>query len=802
MLAKLSQFLLGRRRAVLLLAVLLALAGGAAGSGVFDRMKAGGFDDPGAESGRAADVLAEELGYQEANLVLLVHAPGGVDTERATAAGHDLGRRLAAEHGVADVASYWDSGRAPQLRGADGELALVLATVQGDETEAGKRLAELEPEYQGEHAGLRVELGGTAVVTKELGELSEQDAVRGEMIAFPIMLVVLVLVFGSLVAAALPLTVGAVTILLSLGLLWALGGVTDLSVFAVNVVTLLGLGLSVDYSLLMVNRYREELRAGRDGATAIRTTLVTAGRTVLFSAVTVAVSLACLAWFPLLALRSIAYAGVLVSLLTALTTLLVLPALLAVLGPRVERGRLGRRRKAAATAGSADGSADAAAERDVAQGFWHRLAWFVMRRPVPVATVGVLVLLLFGAPFLGLRTGTADERALPESSTGRQVAETLREHFDSGESQALQVVFEHAPDPTATSGYAAGLSRLDDVARVDAATGSYVDGARVAPPGAAHERFVEGGSLASGSVAGGGTAAEGAAGYLSVVPDPVGGPAVEDLVDTVRAAPTPDGTEALVGGRAAVNLDGIAAIGDRLPAAAITLVVTMVVLLFLLTGSVLLPFLAMLLSALGLTATLGALVWGFQDGHLAGVLDFTSTGDVVGTVPVLLFTVAFGLGMDYQVFLLSRIREEYERTGSPTDAVAVGLERIGRIVTAAAAVLSVVFLGFLVSGITFMKAMGVGLPLAVLMDATLIRGALLPATMRLGGRAIWWLPPRLARVHRRYGLHEVADPGTPSPAGAPEGSTRGADQPMTVGYGERDSEPDEERERRSTGRSR
>ncbi len=785
MLAKLSQFLLGRRRAVLLLAVLLALVGGAAGSTVFDRMKAGGFDDPGSESGRAAEVLADELGYQEANLVLLVHAPGGVDSEPATAAGHDLGRRLAAEPGVADVASYWDSGRTPQLRSADGELALVLATVQGDDTEAGERLAELEPEYQGEHAGMGVELGGPAVINKELGELSEQDAVRGEMIAFPIMLVLLVLVFGSLVAAALPLAVGAVTILFSLGLLWALAGATDLSVFAVNVVTLLGLGLSVDYSLLMVNRYREELRAGRDGAAAIRATLVTAGRTVLFSAVTVAVSLACLAWFPLLALRSIAYAGVLVSLLTALTTLLVLPALLAVLGPRVERGRLRRRRPGTADA-NADASADANAETagDIAQGFWHRLASFVMRRPVPIATLGVLVLLLLGAPFLGLRMGTADERALPESSTGRQVAETLRDRFDSGESQALQVVFEDAPDATATSTYAAALSRLDDVARVDAGTGSYADGTLVAPPGPAHQRYA-------------GPGGADAAGYLSVVPDAVDGPAIEDLVDAMRAAPTPDGTEALVGGRAAVNMDGIAAIGDRLPAAAATLVVTMVVLLFLLTGSVLLPFLAMLLSALGLTATLGALVWGFQDGHLAGVLDFTSTGDVVGTVPVLLFTVAFGLGMDYQVFLLSRIREEYERTGSPTDAVAVGLERIGRIVTAAAAVLSVVFLGFLVSGISFMKAMGVGLPLAVLMDATLIRGALLPATMRLGGRAIWWLPARLARLHRRYGLHETTDSGTPRPADVPEGA-RGVDQAAN----ERCAAPYEEREWRRTGSSR
>ncbi|MDT0446614.1 MMPL family transporter [Streptomyces johnsoniae] len=735
MLANLTGLLLRRRRVVLLVAVLLALVGGALSATLFDKMKAGGFDDPGAESGRAADVLAEDFGREDMNLALLVRARGSVDDPATAAAGEELSRRLAEEDGVAEVFSYWLADRAPQLRAENGDKALILAAVEGDDTEAGERLTELEPHFEGEQAGgLHVEIGGTAMINRELGELSERDAVRGEMLAFPILLVILVLIFGSLVAAALPLIVGALTIMLSMGMMWALAGVTDLSVFAVNVVTLLGLGLAVDYSLLMVNRYREELAAGREPAAAIRVMMLSAGRTVVFSAVTVAVTLAGLAWFPLLALRSMAYAGIAVAVLTAVVTLTVLPALLALLGPRVEAGRLFRRRGAAAAAPGAAG--------DVANGFWHRLASFVMRRPVPVATLGVLVLLLLGSPFLGIKMGTADERGLPESSAGRQVAETLRAEFDSGESQALNVVLPGTPaDSGEVPAYAADISALAGVARVDTVTGSYAQGAEAAPPGARHEDFA---------------ARDGGGVHLSVVPEPNGTAAGEELVREIRDLPAPG--EALVGGQTAVNMDGIDSILDRLPVAGLTLAVTMVVLLFLLTGSVLLPFLAMLLSGLGLTATFGALVWGFQDGHLSGLLGFTTTGDVVGTVPVLLFAVAFALGMDYQVFMLSRIREEYEHTGDPTAAVAVGLERIGRIVTAAAAALSVVFLAFLISDISFMMAMGVGLPLAVLMDATLIRGVLLPATMRLGGRAIWWLPPGLRRVHRRFGLHEHVPP--------------------------------------------
>ncbi|MFD7508722.1 MMPL family transporter, partial [Streptomyces sp. NPDC059853] len=476
MFARLSALVLGHRRAVLWVAVLLALVGGASSATLFDDVKGGGFTNPGAESGQAADVLAERFGQQDPNLVLLVHAPGGVDEPAARAAGSALAERLATEDGVSGVLSYWTAGGAGPLRSADGERALILATVAGDETEAGRRLAALRPDYEGNADGLEVAVGGPAMINHEVGELSERDVIKGETLAFPVMLVVLVLIFGSLVAASLPLVTGLITILVSLGLLWAMAQLTDVSVLAVNVVTLLGLGLAVDYSLLMVNRYREELRAGQDSATAIRVMMGSAGRTVLFSAVTVAVTLAGLAWFPLLALRSIAYSGIAVAVLTALTTLTVLPALLAVLGPRFESGRVLRRRA----------TSREEKEQDAENGFWHRLASLVMRRPVPFATLGTLFLLLLGLPFLSLNMGALDERALPTSSAGRQVAEVMRAEFDSGEAGAVRIVLPEGAPEADLAAYAAGLSAHPDAARVDAPTGSYAQGTQVAGAGPQH----------------------------------------------------------------------------------------------------------------------------------------------------------------------------------------------------------------------------------------------------------------------------------------------------------------------------
>ncbi|MFE2188699.1 MMPL family transporter [Streptomyces sp. NPDC059455] len=735
MLDRLAGFVVRKRLAVLVVGLLLAVVGGVASTTLFDKLTAGGFDDPKSESSRAITALDKRFGQGLPNLTLLVTSKGRVDDPSVTAAGTELTRKLGEEPGVANVSSYWTTGKAPQLRGRSGHKALIMGTVTGDDTTSQKRVAELADRYEGARGGLEVKFGGYTKFQRELLEQGQKDATTGETVAIPITLVALVFIFGSAVAAALPLAVALVAMMLTMGLTWILASVTTVGSLAASVVTLLGLGLAIDYSLLMVSRYREELRSGLAPPEAIRAMLTSAGRTVTFSALTVAVSSLAMAWFPLQAVRSMGYAGALTALLSGASSLIVLPALLALLGDRVEKGRVFRRRRA--------GSPEAAA-RSVESGFWHRLATTVMRRPVPIVTIVTAFLLLLGAPFLGINLGMPDERVMPASSSARQVADTVRAEFDSSEQNALQVVApEGGSDRAAVGAYAKRLSQLPHVAAVRTATGAYAEGRRAAPPDQRYARFASGDAV-----------------YFSVVPETASADDADRLVGEIRSQNAP--FEALVGGAAATNHDAAAALEKWLPYALGTVLLTMLVLLFLVTGSVMLPFLALVLSALSLTATFGALVWVFQDGHLAGLFgDFTPTGNIAATIPVMLFGLAFGLAMDYQVFLLSRMREEYELTGSPTAAVAQGLERTGRIVTAAAVAISVVFLAFTVSGISLVKAYGVGLPLAVLMDATLIRGAVLPAAMRLGGRATWWAPAPLRRLHRRYGLRE--EPSTPTP---------------------------------------
>jgi RND superfamily putative drug exporter len=727
----LSGFLMRRRRSVLVIAILLAILGGAATPNLFGKLQAGGFTDPGSASSRAAAVLATTFGQGQPNLTLLVTAAPGVDSPAATAAGIRLTRQIASEHGVTNVTSYWTPERDPQLRSVNGRMALILGTITGNATTAQKRVAQLASAYNGTVDGLRVQVGGYELFEHELLTQGQKDAETGEMIAFPLSLLVLLFIFGSVAAAMLPLLVAFVTVLLCMGFMWILASTTGLSSLAVSVVSLLGLGLAIDYSLLMVNRYRQELRAGRPVADAIRVTMGSAGRTVAFSAATVAVAASLMAWFPLLALRSMAYAGMATALTAAATALTVLPALFAILGPRIEWGRLRRRRPVAQTVG-------------LESGFWHRLAMFVMRRPVPIAVAVTAVLLLLGAPFLGIKLGLPDERVLPTSSAARQVATVIGTQFASNEQDPLQVVAQETVGRQAIASYAMRLSRLPYVDRVDTVTGSYAHGTQVASAGPQSRSFATSHAF-----------------YLSVVPgtvDPNGG---QNLVAAIRAAPAP--VPVLVGGVSAINYDALAALKHWLPYALIFVGTVMVILLFLVTGSALLPFLALFLSALSLTAAFGALVWIFQDGHLIGLFgNVTVTGFTDATVPVMLFGLAFGLAMDYQVFLLSRIREEYELSGSGTIAVARGLERIGGVITAAAVAISIVFLAFISSGISEEKTYGIGLPLAVLMDATLIRGALLPATMKLCGRATWWAPAPLRRLYARFGLREPSVPRPPA----------------------------------------
>jgi RND superfamily putative drug exporter len=739
MLERLARFLLRRRWAVLAATLVVVVAAGAFGGSAITRLKSGGFDDPDAESTRAAKVLADEFGTGDPNLVLLVTAKGGrVDDPAVAAAGEALTRRLAAEPDLAQVVSYWATG-APALKSTDGSQALVLGRITGDDEGLDERAAALTGAYARDDATLRVQVGGQAQVFREVGEQVESDLARAESIAVPITLLLLVLVFASAVAGALPLAVGGFAIVGTLLVLRVLAEVTDVSIYALNLTTALGLGLAIDYSLFIVSRYREELRAGREPADALVVTMGTAGRTVLFSAATVAVSLLALLVFPLYFLRSFGYAGIAVVALAAIGALVVLPALLAVLGRRVDRLRLpiGRRRAAAV------------ATREPEAGLWHRIATSVMRRPVPIALAVVAFLVLLGTPFLGVRFGLPDDRVLPVGAEGRQVAEAVRANFAADETSALSVVTPGIGDPAAhladIDGYAAALSRLDGVDRVDALTGSYAAGQRLQGP-------LPTGDAAISPEARRFAAADGT--WLSVVPsvEPYSA-AGEDLVAAVRHLQAPLGAQ--VTGPSAQLVDTKASLFGNLPAAGAIIALVTFALLFVMTGSVVIPVKALVLNLLSLTAIYGAMVFIFQDGHLAGVLGFTPTGTIDTSMPVLLFCIAFGLSMDYEVFLLSRIKEEYDRTGDTVTSVAAGLERSGRIVTTAAALLAIVFVAFATSQVSFLKLFGIGTALAILVDATLIRALLVPAFMRLAGRANWWAPAPLRRLHARVGLREA-----------------------------------------------
>ncbi|MCA1708232.1 MAG: MMPL family transporter, partial [Actinobacteria bacterium] len=544
-------------------------------------------------------------------------------------------------------------------------------------------------------------------------------------------------VFGSLVSAFLPLIVGGIAIVGALAVLRLITGFTDVSVFALNLVTMLGLGLAIDYSLFVVSRFREELAGGHEPRDAIAHTVRTAGKTVAFSALTVALSLAALMVFPLYFLRSFAYAGIAVVILAAAVAIVFLPALLVGLGPRLDSLSLWKRKP-----------------KPVGEGFWHTIAMGVMRRPIPFATIVIALLLVFGAPFLGVDWGSADDRVLPADASSRVVSDQIRQNFSTNEATALSVVAPGLGDPAQRSpdidDYALDLSGLDGVASVSALTGTYADGRRVTPPDASSKRFA---------------GADGT--WLSISSNREAYSAAgEALVGDIRNLEAPFETQ--VTGQSADLVDLKQSLFDRVPLAAGMIAVSTFVLLFLVFGSVLVPIKAIVLNLLSLTATFGVAVWVFQEGHLSGALDFTATGSLEVTSAILMFCIAFGLSMDYEVFLLSRIKEEYDRTGDNTHAVAMGLERTGRIVTAAAVLIGVVFVLFGTSGVSIIKLIGIGLTLAVLMDATLVRAILVPAFMRLAGRANWWAPAWMRKVHNRYGLSEG-----PAEAGvvrtAPEG---------------------------------
>jgi RND superfamily putative drug exporter len=747
MLERLGHLTYLRRRWVLVAAGVFMIVAAGWGTSVFGRLVGGGFQDPRADSTRAVTVAEQAFGRDAADVVVLYSSKTmTVDDAAFSSAVSQTLQRLPRSL----VPVVLTSQQNPAMVSADRHTTYVVLQLAGAD-DAARQKSYDAIKNQLAAPGLTTLRGGGVAINEAVNAQVTADIGRAEGISTPILVVLLVIVFGGLAAASMPLAIGGLAILGAFTALRVISIFTDVSVYAINIVTMLGLGLAIDYGLFVVSRFREELAArggDRDAVhPAIVATMRTAGRTVLFSGLTVAVALSALMLFDLPFLRSMGYGGVAAVLVAMTGALTVLPALLSVLGTRVNALRVHRPgflRRSGTTA-APEPVDDAALPPQ--HGAWYRIATSVMRRPVLYVVGLTVVLLSMGLPFLGVRWGSPDHRALPVGAEARVAGETMTALFPkAGTSPIDAVITLDRPAATATADLAAYAHRLAAVPGVTGAktTGLAGDHARLS---------------------------------LTYSVDATS-PAGRALVASVREVPAPPGSTVLVGGFSASNADTLAEIGRTLPWAALWIVGGMLVLLFLAFGSVVLPFKAVVMNLLSLSASFGAVVWIFQEGHLSGLLHFTSVGSVEATQPVLMFAIAFGLAMDYEVFLLSRVREEWDRTHDNTRAVALGLERTGRIITSAAALLIVVIGAFATSGVTFIKMIGVGVALAVLVDATVVRALLVPATMRLLGRVNWYAPAPLARVYARVGLRHSDDSGVAGGAGlAADAGTGAAGRP-------------------------
>ena len=715
-----------RRRVVLALAGLVVVAAAVWGTGVFGALQSGGgFTPPDSQSQQESNLAARTFGRNAADVVVLYTSR--TLTTRDDAFRHAVARSLAAlpKSEVPSAASYWSTG-SPQFVGAGGHATYVVLQLAGGSDSA--RLSTYA-EIQGKITapGLTTQVGGQVPTYAAINQEVKADIGRAEAISLPVLLVLLLIIFGSLAAASLPLAIGGIGILGSFAALRLLTLVTGVSIYSINITTILGLGLAIDYGLFMVSRFREELHRQPTTEEALARTVATAGRTIAVSGVTVAVALAGLMLFPETFLRSMGYGGVATVLVDMLAALTVLPALLAVLGPRVNALRV--RRAAARPVGGGIRGVVPPGQHSEQSGAWYRLARSVMRRPAVYAVVIVVALLALAAPFRHITWGGTDARSLPAGAPARVVTEALNQDFPGNPASPIEVLARldgPVTAPAQRTALAAYQQRLGHVPGVSAAqiTGLRGDTARL---------------------------------DLRYAADPSSVTA-RQLVAAVRAVPAPAGSHVYVGGVTAQLVDELASLGHTLPWMALVICLATFVLLFLAFGSVVLPVKAIAMNALSLSATFGVIVWIFQEGHLSGLLRFTPTGSIDPAMPILLLAIVFGLSMDYEVFLLSRIRERYDVTGDNAGAIASGLQRTGGLITSLALMLVIVVGAFSASGITFIKLLGVGMIVALIVDATLVRVLLVPATMRLLGRANWWAPGPLGRVYRRYGIREQGVP--------------------------------------------
>ena len=746
MLHRIARLAIAAPRRVIAVAALATLAAGILGIPVAKSLCACGFGDPTSESAHASQLLTEKFGQGDVQLLIVVTAADSFNSGSARAAGTEIVDQLRRSPHVATVTSAWTAPppAAAELVSKDGRAGLIVAGITGGESDSQKYAKTLSDQVAHDRDGVTVRSGGVAMVNVQITEQSQRDVLLMEMIAIPLSFIVLVWVFGGLLAAALPVAVGVMAILGALAVLRLLGFTTVVSIFALNLSAAMGLALAIDYTLLMVSRFRDELADGASRDDALVRTMVTAGRTVVFSATTVALSMAVMILFPMHFLKSFAYAGVATVGFTMVAALVVTPAALVLLGDRLDSldvRRLLRRVFARPEP----------VRRPVERQFWYRSSKFVMRRAIPIGLAVVALLVLLGAPFLGVRWGFPDDRVLPGSASAHQVGDQLRGDFVNNSEAAVTVVIPDAANVGIgeMERYAADLSRVADVPAVSAPTGTFVAGTRVGPPSAAAGETQGSAVLTVESTA------------------PLYSDSSEAQLDGLHAVAGPDERPVLFTGTAQINRDSVDAITSRLPLVLGLIAVIMLGLLFLLTGSAVVPLKALAFNTLSLTAAFGAMVWIFQDGHL-GAFGTTATGTLVANIPVLLFCIAFGLSMDYEVFLVSRIREFWLASGRTRadndESVALAVARTGRVITAAALIMSISFAALIASNVSVMRLLGLGLTLAVLADATLVRMVLVPAFMHVMGEWNWWAPRWMVWLHQRLGLNDGHSAGQPVPA--------------------------------------
>jgi RND superfamily putative drug exporter len=690
-----AHLVVNKRKSTLILFILIVIVAGAIGSLAFSKLDSGGYSDPKSESAMAAKFLTANFHVKDPAVVLVVDAGKQNLTDAIVAASAaKLESEMRAIPGVTQTLSFWSAGNSPSLMSRDGKAAFLLVYTSTTDFGRIEGIGKvIQKKFDGNFESLTVYTSGAGVIGSAINAKISKDLALAEAISIPLTFLLLAFVFGAMVASAMPLVIGVSAILGAFFLIYLFTLFTHVSIFALNLITGLGLGLGIDYALLIVNRFREELHAGKSVDEAVTTTVLTAGKTVFYSGLTVFVTLISLILFPLSFLKSFGYAGVSVVTLAVAGALIPLPAILAIIGKNVDKGVV---RKSAIIPKS--------------DGRWAATARFVMRRPIPVVIISLVVLTIIAAPIKDIAFGQTDSRALPQSNRAAIGAQVIADRFPGQEGSPIEILIPGGTQKTAeVTSYLKLVSAVSGIVRVN-------------PPQSNREDLR----------------------VTAIQAMPSRTTLAEKVIHALRDIPAPSGT--LIGGAAADFTDTQSGIAHTLPWALGWIAFSVLILIFIFTGSIILPIKAVILNGLSLAATLGILSWVFIDGHLKWLIgDFTITGTLDTGTTILVAVVVFGLSMDYEIFLLSRIREEHVAGKSNMESVATGLQRSARIITAAAMLLAVVFASFVTSGITPIKSMGFGVAFAVIVDATLIRALLVPALMRLFGERNWWTPKAFKR---------------------------------------------------------